>query len=463
MLSAFDLSKNTLFNMSNNAAPLPFSIPTEIDPWVQETFVDGVLEGNLKYLDEAIDAALKADIPQMQDWGITDSKRFLLFVSGMLYWTPSEIASGKLIYWTLCLFYFILDQKPLGIEPFSVPIVPTSKGKKYRLDQWIVDYAVKVGQYMDEPGSISEAAIASFQQSPLYHYDEAFEPPEGFKTFNKLFARTLKKGMRPISCPNDDSVVVYPADSTFDGAWHITELNDPHNPNSVLIASAEPDSLEVKYVPWPIADLLKDSKYADYFAGGQFMHAFLNTFDYHRQHSPVSGTVLEASVIQGLAYLNVVADNDGKLHFHRGLEPHSLVKKVGKGDNPSNFAGILDAPDNAGYQFLQTRGLIIIDNTLLGKVAVLPIGMAQVSSVKLIWEPDVTKGESYPVYPNAPIEKGDEISHFEFGGSDIVLVFEKGANLKVLGATGLDEQGQQTTKQKYLVGMPLGVSSNRVI
>ena len=77
----------------------------------------------------------------------------------------------------------------------------------------------------------------------------------------------------------------------------------------------------------------------------------------------------------------------------------------------------LDAPDGEGYQFLQARALILIDNPELGLVAVLPIGMALVSSVVL----SVKAGDT--------VQKGDEISYFQFGGSDIVMVFEKDADV----------------------------------
>ncbi|KAF1846234.1 uncharacterized protein K460DRAFT_377501 [Cucurbitaria berberidis CBS 394.84] len=436
--------------------PLPFHIPTTVDPWIQESLVESVFHGNLEPLDRAVETALIANVPQLNDWGITDAKRFLLFASGMLYWAPSEIASGSLIYWVLCLFYWILDQKPLSLEPFSVPIEPSSVGKILPLDDWISRFAVKVGEYMDEPGSISDAAIASFQASPLYHYEEAYVPPEGFPTFNKLFARYLKKGMRPISFPNDDSVVVYPADSTFKGAWPINDVNNPdHEPNTVTVDDTDNQTVTVKHIDWHIKDLLKDSKYAPHFVGGQFMHAFLGPQDYHRQHAPVGGTVLEVNKIHGLAYLEVTAEKSGKLRLRRRLEPR-LRKRRTTVNAPDLDFSELDAPDGTGYQFLQTRGLVVIDNPLLGKVAVLPIGMAQVSSVKLVWEPPA--GKNYPIYPNATIKKGDEISHFEFGGSDIVLVFEKKACLKILGATGTNDKGKETDKQKYLVGMPLGVS-----
>lgn len=63
---------------------------------------------------------------------------------------------------------------------------------------------------------------------------------------------------------------------------------------------------------------------------------------------------------------------------------------------------IVDAPDTTGNQFLRTCGFIIIENDMLVRVAVLPIGMAQVSSVNLV---KYLQGKT--------VKKYDEISHFE--------------------------------------------------
>lgn len=423
--------------------PPPFPLPTEVDPWIIQTLVKGVFVDNIDPLSQAVESAKSNDIPQMNDWGVLNAQDFLLFASGMLKWVPSETCDGKLIYNTLCLFYFILDQPPLNAPLYSTQITPESVGKPLApLSQWTVDFANKIGDWMNTNDSITEQAIQSFQDSPKYSYGEAVVPSDGWNNFNQLFARHLKKGMRPISAgdPNNanyDRVVVYPADSTFDGAWPIDQN----------------EQVNIKDLEWNISDLLQSSDYASHFKGGTWMHAFLNTFDYHRQHAPVGGTVVEANVIQGLAYLQVVADPDtGKLKPHRSYMPKEPKKS--RGNQPFDT---LDAPDEAGYQFLQARGCVIIKNELLGYVAVLPIGMAQVSSVKLAWEPK--QGENYPIQPNVNIKKGDEISHFEFGGSDIVLVFQKDADIQILGAQGVDSQGTVTSKQKYLVGMPLGYST----
>ncbi|WYZ46842.1 hypothetical protein EsH8_IX_001067 [Colletotrichum jinshuiense] len=429
----------------------PFPLPGVVDPWIIDTLVKGVFNDDLAPLATAVQSAMTYDIPQMKDWGVTDVQSFLLFLSGMLNWVPTETCNGKLIYNTQCLLYFILDQPPISNPPFSTLINPSSVGQRLEpLSKWTVDFANKVGSWMSTSGSINCDAVKSFQNSPLYNYDEAIAPPyNDWKNFNQLFARHLKPGMRPVSAgeptdPDYDRVVVYPADSTFDGAWHIDDKAE----------------VNIKDLPWKISDLLDGSQYASLFEGGTWMHAFLNTFDYHRQHAPVAGTVVEANVIQGLAYLQVRSDPDtGELKPHRSY----ICPDVEERNEGNGLAGTLDAPDDAGYQFLQARGCVIIKNPLLGYVAVLPIGMCQVSSVKLAWEPE--PGQKYPIHPNVDIKKGDEISHFEFGGSDIVLVFQKEADVKILGAQGIDAKGGVTSKQKYLVAMdtPMGITDDKAL
>ena len=360
--------------------------------------------GNPQALEDAVQAALTYQIPQQTEWGITSAEGFLEFADKMLRWIPHENFEGKDVYWMLCLFYFILDQPTLF--SFQTQILPTSIGKPLTwVSDWIVAYAKKMGLFMDTPESITTESYESFVNSPMYNMHECIVPPGGFKTFNELFARHLKDGMRPIDSPNDPKTIIFPADSTFDGAWQIQD-------DSIV---------SIKNLPWPIKDLLQDSDYKDEFAGGIWMHVFLNTFDYHRQHAPVAGIVREAKIIEGAAYLEVVAaaGADGKptiAPIRRYLEKliSGLPIIPGRGTEPN-------APNTPGYQFLQIRGLVTIDSPVLGLVAVLPIGMAQVSSVVL--NNLIKVGES--------VEKGQEISNFAFGGSDVVMVFQKKAGLTV--------------------------------
>lgn len=96
----------------------------------------------------------------------------------------------------------------------------------------------------------------------------------------------------------------------------------------------------------------------------------------------------------------------------------------------------LTAVDGTGYQFVQTRGLIVIDSPI-GLVACLPMGMAQVSSVVITAEEGVT------------LRKGEELGYFQFGGSDFVLVFERASNVDLTWQPGVHKQQGMAIGQAY--------------
>jgi phosphatidylserine decarboxylase len=331
---------------------------------------------------QAIENARKWNIPEMAD--IKSLQDYLDWINGLLYWVPTENKPGREVYNHLCKFYFVLDQPPVrGLQnrvvpqPEPPPLTP--------LSAWMVRYAKAMGEFLDTPESLTPESIQSFYDSPSYNMNDYILPHGGWKTFNQFFARNFKPGLRPVAAVADPHVIVSPADSTFAGQWEIRTDSQ----------------VTVKNLHWTIQELMVDSPFKDRFVNGLFMHAFLGPNDYHRQHAPVGGTVLEARVIPGQVYLEVVpepvaGDSEGR---HR-LKPLRSF----------------DAPDSAGYQFAQARGLVVLD-TPIGLVAVLPIGMCQVSSVILTAEVGVT------------LRKGEEISYFQFGGSDIIVLFEAKSNV----------------------------------
>lgn len=351
------------------------------------TWLAQAAPGSLK---QAVESAKKKLPSLLAEVPIRTEADFLNFANSLLTWIPHENFAAKNVYEVLGLFYFILDQPPLA--SLQTPIRPDQLGQDLTwLSSWLVVYAQLVGLHMDTPASLTPASLKTFADSPPYSFGEALVPARGFRTFNEFFSRHLKPGMRPIAAPLDDAVVVYPADCTY--------TNESGNPNAFAVQDG--GVVDVKGVEWSIGGLLRGSEYAGAFDGGVWMHALINTFNYHRQHAPVGGTVVEATNIQGTVY----TEADAK----------------GGGHSPSNSKGqeeleIVDAP---GFQFLQTRGLVVIDNPVVGLVAVLPIGMAQVSAVRL----SVRVGDV--------LCKGDEISTFAFGGSDIVCVFQRRAGLTV--------------------------------
>ena len=231
---------------------------------------------------------------------------------------------------------------------------------------WLRQVAKAWGAFLDSPASA--AGIASFTALPDYNVGDYFAGPSGWQTFNQFFAREIRPGKRPIAAVRDDAVIVSPADAVFMGAHPIGE-------NSAVT---------VKGAEWRIAELLDGSPHADAFRNGTYAHVFLQIQDYHRYHVPVGGVVREVRNIHGRVYLDVARRPDGTL---RGVN----------GDT---------------YQFNQERGLVVIESPVVGLVALVPVGMSLISSVNLT--PEV----------GAELRKGDEFGYFQFGGSDIVLLFQ---------------------------------------
>ena len=92
--------------------------------------------------------------------------------------------------------------------------------------------------------------------------------------------------------------------------------------------------------------------------------------------------------------------------------------------------GHIGATDYTDYQFQQERALLVLDSPV-GLVACLPIGMDVISSCNLT----VDKGDY--------LGKGDEFGNFLFGGSDMIMLFERdNIDIKVSEIGKLYKMGQ---------------------
>ena len=331
--------------------------------------------------DTAIKEAHSKNLPLLEE--VKDLHSFMSWIDKSLYWIPSENFSGKSVNDHLTAFYYILDQEP--IFKLQNKILPHDKANLLTpFSKWLVNYAKAIGDFLDTPESLTDASEKTFYDTPSYNMHEYTKPHGGWRTFNQFFARHFKPGYRPVAAVCDQSIIVMPADSTFGGQWEIRK--DSH--------------VTVKNLNWKVSELLEGSPYKERFENGLFMHSYLSPLDYHRQHAPVGGKILEARVIQGQVYLEVEAVPDDN---QEGVHQLNLKRHY-------------DSLDTAGYQFAQSRGLIVLE-TPIGLVAVLPIGMCQVSSVIITAEVGTT------------VRKGEELSYFQFGGSDIIVLFEASSNV----------------------------------
>lgn len=335
-----------------------------------EPVVDDFL--NLMQSRSDLHESVEAAIDTADLQGIDDLDAFVAYLDHLVTFVPTE----REVVPECLKFYYIVNQAP-----------GDALNKDEQFNAWMKDVVEAWGSFLDTPASA--AGIDTFREATSYKLDDYIEGPSGWQTFNQFFAREVKSGRRPVAEPRDDRVVVSPADAVFMGQWPIDADSN----------------ITVKGVNWAIAELLDGSPYKEAFKGGIYTHSFLYIDDYHRYHVPVAGTVREMRNISGKVYMDVFREDDGTLN-------------VVDGDT---------------YQFNQERGLVVIDSPEVGLVAVLPIGMAYVSSVNLTTE------------VGAELRKGDQFGYFLFGGSDIVTVFQD-RNVVLDAEVG----------KKYLQGQRLG-------
>ena len=303
---------------------------------------------------------------------------------------PSDLTRDQILQ-SICYFYFLVDQPLPELE--NKGLFDNTIQYYEPFSSWLRNFADTWGLFLDTEASWSPEIYQEFYNDPSYGLQKGwYESSSNWSTFNRFFSRYLDSpNARPVASPNDTMVVVSPADSVPQGTWAIDN-------NSTIQVE---DGLEVKLVHYySVKDLLgNDSQYKDAFANGVLTHSFLNVNDYHRYHFAVGGTIKEKKkVVQNVAL--EVAWNSTQNKY--------------------------DPVDSTGWQFSQTRGYVIVDTEKYGLVALIPMGMAQVSSVN--FEDDVEVGATH--------EKGDMLGNFLFGGSDFVMLFQERAGFEMTATQG---------------------------
>lgn len=226
----------------------------------------------------------------------------------------------------------------------------------------------KMGKQYDDPKSVDHIVpfIESFDLQESM--SEMIEPdPSKYKNFNEFFAREIKPEARPIDEPENDLVVSSPADcrlTTFPTIDLATKY-------------------WIKGFGFTVAKLLHSESLANDFNGGGIVIARLAPQDYHRWHSPVSGTVESIVEIPGAYYT---------------VNPQAITQQ-----------GSLDV-------FCENRrSVMIVRRRSTGKkVAIIAVGAMLVGSIR--YNPGVEVG--------AEIHRGQCLGAFRYGGSTVINLYE---------------------------------------
>jgi phosphatidylserine decarboxylase len=285
--------------------------------------------------------------------------------------------------------YFISDIPLKELEGRGYYNNSVQYAEPYR--SWLISYAKAWGSFLDSEASWNEEYSRRAYEDERFGLSEGwYEDPANWKTFNHFFARNLKDAsVRPIAAPEDSAVVASPADSKPQGIWKIDADSQIVRREGVLIKSRAFHS---------VPDLIgPDSAYRHAFAGGTLTHTFLDVHDYHQYHFPMGGTVKEMSIIPA-------DDAAGGIQIWDAQSGKYMLEAT-----------------EYGWQSIETRGCLVLETGDYGLVALLPVGMSQISSVN--YEPALKVGDR--------VKKGDKLGYFLFGGSDFVLFFQKGADFSL--------------------------------
>lgn len=307
-------------------------------------------------------------------------------------WTEGYSSLYDRIDQGLTYFYYVLDQ-PLeeleGITSYNNTLQYLEP-----ISSWLLDFTWRYGLFLDQPESWCADYAARVRQDPAFRVDRGdYEPDENWRTFNEFFSRKLASDdRRPVASPEDEGIVASPADSVPQGVWDIDHHNCVLSDHAIVIKSGSLRRVDT---------LLGPSRYREAFAGGRLTHAFLNVHDYHRYHFPVGGVIREVLRIPGMVAAGGVTLWDEALGSYRLLG------------------------DDTSWQGIETRGLVVVETEEHGLVACMAVGMSQVSSVN--FEPQVMVG--------AQVRKGDPLGYFLFGGSDFVMLFQKGTDFRLTAPT----------------------------
>ena len=278
-------------------------------------------------------------------------------------------------------FYFLLDQpldalKECGYWYPSLQYEPC-------IAAWLVEYNKAWGEWLSSSDSWNDSYYHLARTDSRFELDtDRYESPDKWHSWNDFFARRLSKSY----IENNRTSIV-----------HRTSLNRTFvSPCDGVILDFPIKTMSANS---PQA-LLGDSPYAARFENGKAVHFVLDVFDYHRFHAPCDGKIVERKIIPGI-------------HAGGGV----IIWDEAEGRYRYDQCGA------TGFQSLETRGVLVLDTPDFGYIALIAVGIQQVSSVQ--WTSNL-KSKIINLESEIRLSQGDELGYFLFGGSDIIILFEPG-------------------------------------
>lgn len=239
----------------------------------------------------------------------------------------------------------------------------------------------------------SQQKILPFIKRYDVNTDEFAQDPQTFSSFDAFFTRKLHKEARLIA--PEDHVAIIPADGRY----------------RFFPVIEEGTLFGVKGSVFNLLNLTQSERYAKQYAQGSMILARLAPCDYHRFHFPCRCCPQEALPIHGTLY---------------SVSPLALRHRV-------------------SILWQNKRVITSLHTALFGEVLYIEVGATNVGTIHQTYTP----GSMY--------DKGDEKGYFSFGGSTLILLFEKG---KLKLDADLIAASQNDEEILCLMGQSMGHSEN---
>ncbi len=240
-----------------------------------------------------------------------------------------------------------------------------------------------------QKSAASRKKIEPFIQTYQVDVSEFADPVSSFRSFNDFFIRKLKPECRPID--PDPGVAVLPADGRY----------------LVFPKVGRAEGFYIKGQKFDLGTFLKEEALGRRYEEGSMVIARLCPTDYHRFHFPVDGLASASKLIMGSLY---------------SVNPVALVKRL-------------------PILWENKRSITEIESEHFGTVSMVEVGATCVGTIH----------QTYSL--ESRVQKGDEKGYFSFGGSCIVLLFEKN---RIEFEKDLIENSARYFETKGLFGTPLG-------
>ncbi len=186
------------------------------------------------------------------------------------------------------------------------------------------------------------------------------------------------------------------------------EIASPADGKLLAWQNIEDRKFLVKGYQFDLATYLQDEEMANKFAKGSMILFRLCPTDYHRYHFPVSGIITQSKKITGNYY---------------SVSPIAIKEIVE-----------LFCLNKREYTLVQTKQF--------GDVVMSEIGATMVGSI-------------ISTYLDKEVEKGEEKGYFKFGGSSVLLLFEKG---KIIIDKDLLENTRKSMETEVKMGEKIATS-----